>query len=191
MEPSHSPWSSPVVLVEKDGSKRFCVDYRRLNSVTKMDVFLLPRIDNTLDFLGQSQYFTTLDLAAGYWQVRMQPDSQEKTAFATHSGLYEFRVMPFGLCNSPATFQRLIDTILSGLIPKSCMVYIDDVLVIGKTFAEHLDHLREVFKRLRDAGLKLKLAKCQFASSKVVYLGFVVSREGISPDPHTTPSTGT
>ena len=140
VEPSHGPWSSPVVLVEKkDGSKRFCVDYCRLNSVTKMDVFPLPRIDDTLDSLGQSQYFTTLDLAAGYWQVRMHPDSQEKTAFATHSGLYEFRVMPFGLCNSPATFQRLMDTILSGLIPKSCMVYIDDVLVIGKTFAEHLE----------------------------------------------------
>ena len=91
--------------------------------------------------------------------------------------------MPFGLCNSPVTFQRLMDTILSGLTPKSCMVYIDDVLVIGKTFAEHLDHLREVFKCLCDAGLKLKLTKCQFGSSKVVYLGFVVSREGISPDP--------
>jgi len=112
VEPSHSPWSNPVVLVEKkDGSQCFCVDYRRLNSVTKMDVFLLPQIDGTLDALAQSQHFTVLDLASGFWQVRMDPESQEKTVFATHSGLYEFCVMPFGLCNSPATFQILMENV--------------------------------------------------------------------------------
>ena len=150
VEPSHSPWSSRVVLVEKkDGSKQFCVDYRWLNSVTKMDVFPLPRIDDTMDSLAQSKYFTTLDLASGFWQVKMNPESQEKTAFATPSGLYEFRGMPFGLCNSPATFQRLMENVLAGLTKKSCMVYIDDVLVIGRTFQEHLGNLREVFQRLR------------------------------------------
>ena len=148
-----------------------------------MDVFPLPRIDDTLDSLAQSRYFTALDLASGYWQVRMHPASQEKTAFATPSGLYEFRVMPFGLCNSPATFQRLMENVLSGLTKKSCMVYIDDVLVIGKTFAEYLANLKEVFMRLRAAGLRLKPSKCFFGTNKVVYLGFVVSREGISADP--------
>ena len=146
IKPSSSHWSSPVVLMEKkDGNKRFCVDYRRLNSVTKMDVFPLPRVDGTLDSLAQSQYFTSLDLATGFWQVQMDASSQEKTVFATYSGLYEFRVMPFGLCNSPATFQRLMESVLSGLTQKICMVYIDDVLVIGKIFTEHLDNLRKCF----------------------------------------------
>ena len=107
IEPSKSSWASPVVLVTK--STRFCMDYRKLNAVTKVDVFPLPRIDDSLDLLASTKYFTTLDLAAGYWQVPM--DAQEKTAFSTHSGLYEFKVMPFGLCNAPAT---LMETVLAG-----------------------------------------------------------------------------
>ena len=187
VRPSSSPWASPIVLVEKkDGTFQFCVDYRRLNSVTKMDVFPLPRIDDTLDLLSQSKYFTTLDLMSGYWQVQMDKDSQEKTAFTTHAGLYEFRVMPFGLCNVPATFQRLMETLLADLVRDRCVVYLDDILVVGETFEAHLENLQKVFDRLQQANLRLQPKKCYFASPQVDYLGYRVSGEGLSTDPRKT-----
>ena len=182
--PSSSPWASPIVLVaKKDGSMRFCVDYRKLNAITKLDVYPLPRIDDSLDLLANTKYLTSLDLASGYWQVGMEPASQEKTAFITYSGLYEFTVMPFGLCNAPATFQRLMENVLAGLAREKCIVYLDDVLVIGQTFQDHLTNLRDVFTRLLKAGLKLKPTKCKLAQRKVEFLGYVVSDGGISADP--------
>ena len=135
IQPSESPWASPVVLVRKrDGSLHFCVDYRGLNAVTKADVHPLPRIDDLLDKLGRANCFSTLDLAAGYWQIKVKSDSQEKTAFITHQGLYEFKVMPFGVMNAPVVFQRLMQKVLSRLMtgPEDFVaVYLDDVIVFS------------------------------------------------------------
>ena len=139
-----------------------------------------------LDTLRKAKYFSTLDLAAGYWQIAMDPATRDKSAFTTHCGLFEFLRMPFGLCNSPATFQRLMQTILLGLERKSCYVYLDDILVFSETWQEHLTHLQEVFDRLRQAGLTLKPTKCSFLRESVPFLGHVVSQNGISPGPDKT-----
>ena len=185
ISPSVSPWAAPVVLVKKsDGTMRFCVDYRKLNSITRKDSHPLPRISEALDALGGANYFTTLDLRSGYWQIQMEEGSKEKTAFITHNGLYEFNVLPFGLCNSPATFQRLMTHVLRGLEWDICLVYIDDLIIFSRTFDDHLLHLERVFKRLRDANVRLKPSKCYFVQQKVDYLGHVVSAEGLSPNPN-------
>ena len=116
-----------------------------MNAITRKDAYPLPRVDDTLDTLSGAKWFSTLDLISGYWQVEMSPADQQKTAFCTHEGLFKFQVMPFGLCNAPATFQRLMDMVLAGLQWKNCLVYLDDIIVIGKTFIDHLANLREVF----------------------------------------------
>ncbi|KRZ52308.1 Retrovirus-related Pol polyprotein from transposon 17.6 [Trichinella nativa] len=184
IEPSCGPWSSPIVLVKKkDGSYRFCVDYRKLNLCTKKDAQPLPKIEETLETLSGATWFSTLDMASGYWQVEVADEDKEKSAFATPFGLYQFRVMPFGLCNAPATFQRLMETVLCGLHWTTCMVYLDDIIVFSKDAAEHLEKLEEVFSRLQGAGLKIKPSKCHLFQKRVKYLGHVVSRDGVQPDP--------
>ena len=181
---SSSPWSFPVVLAtKKDGSQRLCVDYRQLNAVTIKDAFPLPRVDDSLAALSGSRWFSTLDLASGYWQVAMDAGTQEKAAFVTSSGLYEWTVMPFGLCNAPSTFARLMELVLKGLHWKICLIYLDDVIVMARTFEEELERLKEVFERLARAGLKLKPKKCFLFQKRVSYLGHVVTEEGIAADP--------
>ncbi|GFY05858.1 retrovirus-related Pol polyprotein from transposon 297 [Trichonephila clavipes] len=147
VQPSESPWSSPIVLVKKkDGSWRFCVDYRKLNSVTKKDVYPLPRIDDTLDCLKGVMFFSSMDLRSGYWQIEIDEADREKTAFITPEGLYEFKVMPFGLCNAPATFERMMDNLLRHFKWTMCLCYLDDIIVFSETFEDHLIRLRLVLK---------------------------------------------
>ncbi|GFX69071.1 retrovirus-related Pol polyprotein from transposon 297 [Trichonephila clavipes] len=184
VQPSESPWSSPIVLVrKKDGSWRFCVDYRKLNSVTKKDVYPLPRIDDTLDCLKGAMFFSSMDLRSGYWQIEIDEADREKTAFITPEGLYEFKVMTFGLCNAPATFERMMDNLLRHFKWTMCLCYLDDIIVFSETFEDHLIRLRFVLKCLQEAGLKLNSKKCLFAAQEVKILGHLVSSNGVRPDP--------
>jgi len=195
--PGEGAWSHPVVLVRKKTLKpddapewRFCIDYRKLNSVTKKDVYPIPRIDESLDSLAGSEYFSTLDMCSSYWQVPLDKDAQEKSAFITRSGLWNWRVLPFGLTNAPACFERLMEKVLRGLHWKSLLIYLDDVIIFSDTFSNHMSRLEEVFQRFREANLKLKPSKCVLLSDSVKYLGHIVSKDGVSTDPSTTKRYG-
>ncbi|XP_078235923.1 uncharacterized protein LOC144584201 [Pogona vitticeps] len=179
--PSSSPWSSPIVLVDKpDGSIRFCVDYRKLNRVTTPDAYPMPRLDNLIETIGGCRFISSLDLVKGYWQLRIDPRDQEKTAFCSPFGLYEFRVLSFGLRNAPATFQRLMDQTLAGLSDFT-VAYIDDIGIFSNTWEDHLIHLELVLQRLSAAGLTVKASKCQLGSPEIKYLGHMVGGGVIKP----------
>lgn len=183
---STSVWNSPVILVKKkDGSWRFAVDYRKLNKVTKPISQPLPRLEDVFDSLGESKatVFSTLDLNSAYFQMELDPETREKSAFVTHEGVFEFLRMPFGLRNAPMSFQLLMSHVLKGQNWKFVLVYIDDILVFSKDFDTHMQHLNEVFQRLREANLTLKPSKCQFGVNKVMFLGHILSANGVNTDP--------
>ena len=184
IRPSQSPYGAPVLFVpKKDGRWRMCIDYRALNKQTIRDRYPLPRIDDLLDRLGRAQHFSTLDLASGYHQIAVKTTDIPKTAFRTQRGHFEFLVMPFGVTNAPATFQRMMNAVFKEELDTFVLVYLDDILVFSRTLEEHISHLRTALRKLRDAKLFARLHKCSFFQEKVEYLGFDVSRNGIQPSP--------
>ena len=185
IEPSTSPWSSPIVMArKKNGTYRFCVNFKKVNDVSRKDAYPLPYINAILDKLRKARYISSLDLKEGYWQVPLAPESRQITAFTVPSrGLFQFRVMPFGLHSAPATFQRLMDLVIGPEMDPYCFAYLDDIIVLGETFEQHLSLLTEVFHRLRSANLRLNPEKCQFGRRSLQYLGHLVTAEGIHTDP--------
>ena len=179
---SRSSWAFPVIIVEKkDGSSRFCIDYRKLNKITRPIAINLPLIDDIINRLSGAKYFTSLDLRSGYWQVKVDEGSQDRTAFTCHKGLFSFKSMPFGLCNAPSVFTELMTEVLDGL-DDFATSYLDDVLIWSNSLSEHLSHIRQVFDRFRQHNLKLKLKKCNFLQEETTHLGFVISKQGVKPD---------
>ncbi|KAG6933769.1 hypothetical protein G0U57_018464, partial [Chelydra serpentina] len=181
IEPSQSEWRSPVVLVPKpDGTRRFCIDFRRVNAVSKFDAYPMPRVDELLGRLGEARFITTLDLSKGYWQIPLDPASREKTAFATPTGLYQFTRMPFGLHGAPATFQRLMDRLLQPHRDYAA-AYLDDVVVYSSQWEDHLERVAAVLRSLRAAGLTANPKKCRLGWQETTYLGYTIGRGQVRP----------
>ena len=180
IQPSSSEWASaPVLIRKKCGSVRYCIDFRRLNARTVKDEFPLPLIEECLDSLNGSCYFSSLDMASGYWQVRLKPEDCPKTAFVTKYGLYEHIRMGFGLCNAPSTFSRMMGVVLKDLTYSKVLAYLDDVVVLGTSFKDHLENLVIVLNRFRSYNLKLKLKKCFLFKAEINFLGRRISAVGV------------
>ena len=185
VEPSSSPYASPLVLVrKKEGGLRVCVDYRNINQNTVLDRYPIPRIDELVDMMGRNKpkVFSSLDLMRGYHQVRMADDSKQKTAFTCYLGLFQYCRMPFGLTNAPATFQRLMSQLFSGKEWYFVFVYLDDILIASGDISEHVTHVKRVLSRLKEAGLRLKPSKCKFATTTIQYLGHTLTPAGVQPN---------
>ena len=180
---SQSPWCNVVVLVrKKDGTLHFCIDFRHLNAWMKKDSYPLPHIQEALESMVGSAHFSSMDFKSGFWQIKMAPELQQYTAFMVGNlGFYEFTHMPFGLCNTPVTFQHLMQNLLGELNLTYCMIYLDDINIFGHMEDEHLEHLCVVFRRLWEFKLKLKPSKCSFFQSEIIYLAHHVLRQGILP----------
>ena len=178
---SKSPFSSNMVIIRKRcGALRLCIDFRRINAKTIKDAYTIPRVDTLLDSLKGARYFASIDLISGYHQVKMHPEHCERTAFSAGPfGFFEFKKMPFGLCNSPSTFQRLMEKVLEGLNLVTCAVYLDDVIIFARSKTELYERLTQVFDRLREANLKMKPKKCEFLKESINFLGYIVSEAGI------------
>jgi hypothetical protein len=184
IEKSRSPWAAPIIYVpKKDGTQRLCVDLRKLNGAASGLAYPLPDITTMYARFEGARFFTALDLACGFWQIALDLESRPKTAFTTVFGQYQFIRMPFGLATAPGAFQKIMNEVLGEINWKFCMCYVDDVVIFSPTFEEHLVHLSEVFSRLRQANLKVKLSKCEFARTQLHYLGHVVNRQGRTTDP--------
>ena len=182
IEHSTSDWASPLVAVQKkDGSLRLCVDYRRVNAISKLDAYPMPRVEDLIDKVGNATFISTLDLTKGYWQVPVASEDRAKTAFITPNGLYHFNRMPFGLQGAPATFQRMVDHLLNGL-GDYAGAYLDDIIIFSTSWKEHMDHLSAVLERIVNAGLTVKRKKCQFAMAECVYLGHRVGSGKVRPE---------
>ena len=189
IQESSGDWSSAPVIVEKkpgpDGKKklRMCIDFRKLNARTEQDRYPIPEIEGILRSFHGAKYYTTLDLASGYWQIVIEEQDRKKTAFQIENGFYEFIRMPFGLTNAPATFQRLMDSILRDIIGEFVRVYLDDIIIYSENWEDHIEHITEVFNRLEKAGLRMGKDKCDFAKEEISFLGHIVNKNGIEPDP--------
>lgn len=184
IQKSSSPFSSLVLLVKKkDQSWRFCIDYHPLNAITVKGKYPMPVIDELLDELGGTTWFSKLDLRSGFHQILLKPGEEFKTAFQTHFGHFEFRVMPFGLTGAPGTLQDAMNSTLAPFLRKFMLAFFDDILIFSKSYEEHIKHLEQVFQQLQIHDWKIKLSKCDFAQQSIAYLGHVISGAGVATDP--------
>lgn len=181
---SNSPWCAPIVVVKKkSGDMRMCIDYRRLNSITIKPIYKIPETETLLSHLHGAKIFSTIDVSNAYYQCGIKESHKQFTAFSTRKGHFEFNRMPFGLCGAPFTFQRLINTILRNENWLTCLTYLDDILIFSENFKEHIERLRQILGKIREAGIKLSPSKCKLFCSQVSFLGHVVSKDGIHTDP--------